>query len=144
MGLTLLLMVVSYLVTKSSTGDTKKGLLAAGLVGAGSTFVTTQTEWGKDVNSSFNESLGLDSSWTGFGGGSGSATGQKPPTTGNGNTSTGSVGVNTPGSSGFFGSLPGWLTGGVAAGVTAVGLSKVPGWAWLVAGGIGIYLIVKD
>lgn len=144
MWITLLLMVVSFLATKSSTGDTKKGLSAAGLVGAGSAFVTTQTEWGKDLNSSFNESLGLDSSWTGLKGGSGSATNQKPPTTGNGNTSTGSVGVNTPGSGGFFGSLPGWLTGGVTAGVAAVGLSKVPGWVWLAAGGVGIYLIAKD
>lgn len=144
MWITLLLMVVSYLATKSSTGDTKKGLLTAGLVGAGSAYVTTQTEWGKGLNSSFNESLGLDPSWTGLKGGSGSATEQKPPTTGNGNTPTGSIGVNTPRSGSFFDSLPGWLAGGVTAGVTAVGLSKVPGWAWLAAGGVGIYLIAKD
>lgn len=144
MILTLVLMIVSFLMTKSSTGSTKKGLIAAGLVGAASAYVTTQTEWGQGVNSSFNETLGLDSSWTGFGGGTGSGEGQIAPSTGGGTTAGGTVGVNIPGRGGFFESLPSWLKGGLTAGAAAVGLSSLPSWAWLALICVGLYLLLKD
>lgn len=142
MWITLILMVVSYLVTKSSTGDTKKGLLAAGVVGAGSAYVTSQTEWGSGLNQSFNESFGLDPSWTGFSGDSTGETSGKTPTSGGGTSSTGTsdAGVGAAaGATGIFASMPNWLKSGAAAGAAAWSLSSIPSWVWWLVGGLGVY-----
>lgn len=147
MTLTIIMMIVSFLLTKSSTGDTKKGLVAAGLVGAGTALVTSQTEWGSDVNASFNESIGLDNSWSGFSGSaSGTGTSDGQTTSKGGTTKEGTTGTISKGIGGFFESLPTWLSGGAAAGAAAFGLSAIPSWVWWVGGGLLAYnfLFKKD
>lgn len=154
MWITLILMIVSFLLTKSSTGDSKKALLTSAVVGAGAGLVTSQTEWGSELNSNFNNFVGLDDSWTGF---SGDGTSTDAPTSGNSVSGVGSSGGSTNGVSassgkgpgGLFSSLPTWLGGAAVAGAGAAAttwsLKKVPAWVWWTAGGLGIYwLFFKD
>lgn len=147
MWLTLIVMLVSFLLTKSSTGDNKKALMAAGIAGAGTAYVTSNTEWCQGLNTSFNSALGLDNSWTGFSGGSDATT--TPSTSGTskptGTTSSGGSSTAPSNTGGFFSQLPTWLTGGVAAGATAWSLSNIPSWVWWVGGGILVWrLFFKD
>lgn len=138
MWISLIIALVTYLASsKSNPEDKKKALLNAGLAGAGTAFVTSQTDWGKDVNSTFNGYVGLDDSWTGFSGeGAGPDDGKVPGR------------ITPPVSSGsggsIFSSLPSWA--GPAAGGVAVGaaLSDVPTWVWLVGGGLLAYSLIKD
>lgn len=143
MWLTLIVMLVSFLMTKSSTGDNKKALMAAGLAGAGTAYVTSSTEWGRGLNTDFNSAFGLDNSWTGFSGGSDIS---KVPTSGGtsspeGTVSTGSAGKAPTTTGGFFSSLPTWLKGGAAAGATAWTLSSIPEWVWWVLGGLAVWFV---
>lgn len=154
MWVTLILMIVSFLLTKSSTGDSKKALLTSAAVGAGAGLITSQTDWGSELNSNFNNFVGLDDSWTGF---SGDGTSTDAPTSGNSASEVGSSGGSTNGASasggkgsgGLFSSLPAWLGGAAAAGAgaaaTSWSLKNIPKWAWWTAGGLGIYwLFFKD
>lgn len=139
MWLTLIVMVVSFLMTKSSTGDTKKATLAAGLAGAGTAFVTSQTDWGQGLNTDFNTAFGLDDSWTGFSGGTDVNTtpSNQGTDSASGTTKPGTLPSSGSGggaATGLWTSLPTWLKGGAAAGGTAWALSSVPEWVWWVGG----------
>lgn len=151
MWISLIIALVTYLASsKSSPEDKKSALLNAGLAGAGTAFVTSQTDWGKDVNSTFNGYVGLDDSWTGFSG-EDAEPGDKNGKNGKGKEKVpGSVTVPTTGNGSggsggsIFSTLPSWA--GPAAGGVAVGasLSKIPKWVWLVGGGLLAYSLIKD
>ena len=137
MWLTLLMALLTFLLTDDGTKEgRKRALLTAGVVGAGTALVTTQTEWGRDVNGSFNEAFGLDDSWTGLSGGSkgtDGATTTTPPQPTNGGSSS---------AEGIFSKLPEW-TGLAGAGAVGLALgSTIPTWVWLVAGGLLIYKLL--
>lgn len=139
MWLSLLMAFLTFILSDDGTKEgRKKALLTAGVVGAGTALVTSQTEWGKDVNGSFNEAFGLNDSWTGLSGGSkdtDGATTTTPPQKTNGGSSSGG---------GIFSKLPEW-TGLAGAGATGFALgSAIPTWVWLVAGGLLIYSLLKD
>lgn len=139
MWLSLLLALLTFLLTGDGTKEgRRKALLAASVVGAGSAYVTSQTEWGEELNGDFNEFFGMDDTWTGVG------------TTGDGSTSTGTSGNTAPGNAsggsggGIFSNIPGWVGAGagVAAGATLFG--NVPKWVWWAAAAGGVYLLLKD
>lgn len=137
MWLTLLMTLLTFLLTDDGTKEgRKKALLTAGIVGAGTALVTTQTEWGRDVNGSFNEVFGMDDSWTGMSGGSQDTSGgdtDSPPSRTNGGAT---------GGGGIFSKLPEW-TGVAGAGAAGLALgSSIPTWVWLVAGGLLIYSLL--
>ena len=137
MWLTLLISLLTFLLTDDGTKEgRKKALLAAGVAGAGTALVTTQTEWGSSVNGSFNEVFGLDDSWTGLSGGSQDTSDvdtNSPPARTNGGAS---------GGGGMFSKLPEW-TGVAGAGAAGFALgSSIPKWVWLVAGGLLIYSLL--
>lgn len=139
MWISLIIALVAYLSSsKSNPQDKKRALLNAGLAGAGAAFVTSQTDWGEDVNSTFNEYVGLDDSWTGFSGEGAGPDDEKVP----GRITPPAASSGSGGS--IFSSLPSWA--GPAAGGVAVGaaLSGVPTWVWLVGGGLLAYSLIKD
>lgn len=142
MWISLIIALVAYLASsKSNPEDRKRALLNAGLAGAGTAFVTSQTDWGQDVNSTFNEYVGLDDSWTGFSGEGAGPNNEKVP----GRVTAPATGSGSGGSGGsIFSSLPPWA--GPAAGGVAVGaaLSGIPKWVWLVGGGLLVYSLIKD
>lgn len=133
MWLSLLLALVTFLMSDDGTKEgRRKALLTAGAVGLGSAYVTSQTEWGKEVNGSFNEAFGLKDTWTGFS--SGTAGSTSTPTTGVTKPTTGKGG-------GVFSSVPPWV-GTAGAGVAGVAIgSSLPSWVWWVGGGLLVYLV---
>lgn len=151
MWVTLILMVVAFLMTKSSTGSSKKALAAAAGAGLGAGYVTSQTEWGSSLNTDFNNFFGMDDSWTGF---SGDASGTDAAGSGTGGTSAGATGGSagtkapTGSSGGLFSGLPTWLGGAAAVGAgaaaTSWSLKNVPQWVWWGAGAIGVFWLLKD
>lgn len=57
MWVSIIMFLLSYFATKRATGDDGKALLAAGLVGAGTYYATTQTEWGKATLGDFDKQI---------------------------------------------------------------------------------------
>lgn len=144
MILTIIIFLATYLLSSDGTAKgRKKALLAATVAGAGTAFVTSQTNWGRGINSDFNGWFGLDDSWSGFGDsttkpavGNDSADPPKLPNNGAGSGTK-------PANGSWWRNLPSWVApaAGAAAGV-AVG-SGLPGWVLWAAGGLLVYSLLK-
>lgn len=133
MWLSLLMALITFLLSDDGTKEgRRKALLTAGAVGVGTAYVTSQTEWGQEINSDFNEMIGLDDTWTGFESGT------------DGSTSTPTTGATVPttgGGGGVFSKVPPWV-GAAGAGVAGAAIgSSLPSWAWWVGGGLLAYLV---
>lgn len=133
MWLSLLMALITFLLSDDGTKEgRRKALLAAGVVGLGTAYVTSQTEWGQEINGSFNETFGLDDTWTGFESGT------------EGSPSSPTTGVTVPttgGGGGVFSKVPPWV-GAAGAGAAGVVIgSKLPSWVWWVGGGLLAYLV---
>lgn len=137
MLLSLLLALVTFMMSSDGTKEgRRRALLTAGAVGLGSAYVTSQTDWGQEINGNFNEFFGLDDTWTGF------------ASDASGSPSSPTTGVTIPTASrggGTFSNVPSWLSvAGAGVAGAAVG-AKLPSWAWWVGGGLLFYLVfVKD
>ena len=138
MWLSLLLALVTFLMSDDGTKEgRRKALLAAGVVGAGSAYVTSQTDWGQEINGNFNEFIGLEDTWTGFDDSDPSGSPSSP--------TTGTTVPTVSRGGGIFSSAPSWLgTAGAGVAGAVVGAS-LPSWVWWVGGGLLFYLVfVKD
>ena len=137
MWLSLLLALITFLMSDDGTKEgRRKALLTAGAVGAGSAYVTSQTDWGQQINGDFNEFIGLDDTWTGLA--SDASGSPSSPTTG--------VAVPTAprGDGGVFSNVPTWMsTAGAGIAGAMVG-AKLPSWVWWVVGGLLIYLVFDE
>lgn len=138
--LSILMALISFFTTKKKTnGNTAAALGAAALVGAGTYYVTHETDWG-------SENLGFLDGVT-------DSSGATVPT-GTGNVPIdGTVkvpsGTTQPATGGFWDSLSGtlksWGPTGTALVVGTAGAvtSNSKSWVWWAAIGLGAYLLVK-
>lgn len=144
MWVSLIIAVLAYLLQDpQNSSERKKALLTAGAVGAVTYGVTEHTDWGKEnlkpLDDDINEFLGFgkgDSKTDADAKDAGSALG--------GST----TGKQTSGSSssGFWDTLKSWGATGTAtvAGTLGLATGTLPSWLIWVAGGAGLYLLLKD
>lgn len=143
--LTIIMAVLAFFLSGGSKKENRgKAALAALAVGAGTYYVTHETEWGTenlgaldgvtvDVNENGTTTVGSGPT--------------RPTTTVPNGSSAGSVGPGSSGSNGFWSSLGGWLTspaGQVTTGTAAATALGAP--RWLIWGGaaLAVYLLLKD
>lgn len=135
--LTIIMTLASFFLSKKSGASNTKAALTAGLVGAGTYYVSHETEWGK-------ANLGaLD----GVTPSTGTETTTKEPATGTTikvptNTSTGAA------AGGLAGVLGSWGATGTAAVIGSAGAATGSGifsskWFWPAAIGLGALFILK-
>lgn len=155
MWLTLLMMVLSFIASKTSGNSTKKALGHSLIAGAATHLVATQTEWGRDLSKSFDDFIGVSN---------GDKTKVQPaPKMENvvvgkdrdGNDIIEKRPVFNPVDNKSGGSITGplidvWnglspagkaLTGGAVAYTASSFLGKYGLW---ILGGVGVYLLLKD
>lgn len=154
MWMTIIVMCVSFLLTKLSGGSDKKALGVAAIAGAGTYLAVNNTDWGADLSNSVDDMLGVTNKPDAKPG-SGPTPGRtvtgydsdgKPiyGSTGNGSsaggTSSGLGGLLSSIWAGLGGAGQAIVGGGAAIAATSF-LSKYG--AWIVAG-VGAYFLFKD
>lgn len=141
--LTILMMLISYFTTKKKTnGNTAAALGAAALVGAGTYYVTHETEWGSE-NLGFLDGV-TDASGATVPNGTGNVPSDQGGTvkvpTPTGGTSTGSFWDSLSGVLKDWGPTGTALVVGTAGAVTS---SNSKSWIWWAAIGLGAYVLLK-
>lgn len=157
--ISLIVALISYFTAKKKGASDTAAALAGIGAGAGAYYVTTQTEWGKDVVGS------IDKGWTALVGPSGEALknkdgtpatapeGAKPQLDASGNVLRDSNGnilwkmLDTAGNVVTTGGrvLTSWGPTGTAAviGATALATGKKSNWMWWAAGAAVLFIIMK-
>jgi len=139
MWVTLIMMVISFFMSGGAKkGNRTKALATSALVGAGTYYAVTQTNWGKSLDT-------LDNPAT-------ANTSATPVTDANGNPITTPIGqvVTSQGTSGWD-VLKSWgptgtaLVAGTVGATAGTGVFKnIPTWVWLLGGGLLAYKFLKD